>query len=87
MALTQGLMAKLVADQAPAELRGSAFGLFNLATGIALLAASVVAGLLWDKLGANATFFAGAGIAVAALIALNFGRTVRNVTSAGSRPN
>ena len=87
MALTQGLMAKLVADQAPAELRGSAFGLFNLATGIALLAASVVAGLLWDKIGANATFFAGAGIAATALIALNFGRTARSVTSAGSRPN
>ena len=87
MALTQGLMAKLVADQAPAELRGSAFGLFNLATGIALLAASVVAGLLWDKIGANATFFAGASIAAAALIALNFGRTARSVTSAGSRPN
>ena len=82
MALTQGLMAKLVADQAPAELRGSAFGLFNLATGIALFVASVVAGLLWDRIGANATFFAGAGIAAAALIALNFGRTVRSVTSA-----
>jgi MFS family permease len=87
MALTQGLMAKLVADQAPAELRGSAFGLFNLATGIALLAASVVAGLLWDKIGANATFVSGAGIAAVALIALTFGRTARGVTSAGARPN
>ena len=87
MALTQGLMAKLVADQAPAELRGSAFGLFNLATGIALLVASVVAGLLWDKLGANATFFAGAAIAAAALIALIFGSTVHSVTSTEARPD
>ena len=87
MALTQGLMAKLVADQAPAELRGSAFGLFNLATGIALLVASVVAGLLWDKLGAHATFFAGAAIAAAALIALIFGRPGHSVTSAGARPD
>lgn len=84
MALTQGLMAKLVADQAPAELRGSAFGLFNLATGIALLAASVVAGLLWDKIGANATFFAGAGVAAVALIALIFGSIADRVTCARS---
>ena len=84
MALTQGLMAKLVADQAPAELRGSAYGLFNLATGIALLAASVVAGLLWDQFGPNATFFAGAAIAAAALIALIFGRKRRGVASARS---
>ena len=74
MALTQGLMAKLVADQAPAELRGSAFGLFNLATGLALLAASVIAGMLWDKLGSNAPFLAGAAIAAAALVALTFNR-------------
>ena len=74
MALTQGLMAKLVGDQAPAELRGSAFGLFNLATGLALLAASVIAGMLWDKLGSNAPFLAGAAIAAAALVALTFNR-------------
>ena len=77
MALTQGLMAKLVADQAPAELRGSAFGLFNLATGLALLAASVVAGVLWDRLGSNAPFLAGAAIAAAALVALTVTRSVR----------
>lgn len=59
MAITQGLMAKLVADHAPEELRGSAFGLFNLATGVALLVASVLAGLLWDNLGSSATFVAG----------------------------
>ena len=68
MALTQGLLAKLVADRAPSDLRGSAFGLFNLATGIALLLASVIAGLLWDRFGADATFFAGAGFAAVALL-------------------
>jgi MFS family permease len=68
MALTQGLLAKLVADHAPAHLRGSAFGMFNLATGIALLLASVIAGLLWDQLGADVTFFAGAGFAAVALV-------------------
>jgi MFS family permease len=68
MALTQGLLAKLVADHAPAHLRGSAFGMFNLATGIALLFASVIAGLLWDRFGADMTFFAGAGFATVALL-------------------
>lgn len=66
LALTQGLLAKLVADKASPRLRGSAFGLFNLATGASLLAASVAAGLLWDVYGPEATFIAGAGFAVAA---------------------
>ncbi len=68
MALTQGLLAKLVADHAPDHLRGSAFGAFHLVSGIALLLASVIAGLLWDGLGASATFFAGAGFATVALL-------------------
>jgi MFS family permease len=68
MALTQGLLAKLVADHAPVHLRGSAFGMLNLAMGIALLLASVIAGLLWDRFGADATFFAGAGFAAVALL-------------------
>ncbi len=66
MALTQGLFAKLVAEHAPETLRGSAFGLFNLVTGVALLFASVVAGLVWDRFGSAATFLAGAGFAVLA---------------------
>lgn len=70
MAITQGLMAKLVADHAPDDIRGSAFGLFNLATGLALLIASVVAGLLWDQLGSQATFIAGGIFAGLALVAL-----------------
>jgi MFS family permease len=68
MALTQGLLGKLVADAAPPRLRGSAFGLFNLATGLAMLAASLLAGLLWDRLGPSATFLAGGGFAALALL-------------------
>lgn len=70
MALTQGLLAKLVADHAPPELRGSAFGFFNLATGLALLIASVVAGVLWDQIGSQATFLAGATFALLAVALL-----------------
>lgn len=66
MALTQGLFAKLVAQHAPKALRGSAFGLFNLVTGVALLFASVIAGLLWDYFGPAATFLAGASFATVA---------------------
>jgi MFS family permease len=70
MGLSQGLLSRLVADRSPAPLRGSAFGLFNLATGLAMLAASVTAGLLWDGFGPAATFLAGAGFAAAAGVAL-----------------
>jgi MFS family permease len=72
MGLSQGLLARLVADRAPTPLRGSAFGLFNLATGLAMLAASVTAGLLWDGFGPAATFLAGAGFAAAAGVAIAF---------------
>ena len=72
MALSQGLMAKMVADRAPEAIRGTAFGLFNLATGGALLAASVLAGILWERSGPNATFLAGAGFATIALCGLLF---------------
>jgi len=70
MGFTQGLFATLVADHAPPELRGTAFGMFNLVTGCALLAASVLAGLLWDRLGAQATYLSGAGFACLALLGL-----------------
>ncbi|MEZ5830003.1 MAG: MFS transporter [Dongiaceae bacterium] len=66
MALTQGVLAKLVAEHAPPKLVGSAFGLFNLATGAALLAASLAAGWIWDRFSPEATFLAGAGFALAA---------------------
>ncbi|MEW5863731.1 MAG: MFS transporter [Pseudomonadota bacterium] len=80
MGLTQGLLATMVAAAAPAHLRGTAFGIFNLACGVAMLAASVIAGWLWDRLGAPATFAAGAGFALAALVLLRFrarGRAAR----------
>ena len=70
MGLTQGLLAAMVADTAPADLRGTAFGMFNLASGIAMLGASAWAGLLWDRLGAGATFLSGAGLSVLTLCAL-----------------
>ena len=71
MGVTQGLLARLVADAAPSALRGTAFGLFNLVCGAALLAASLLAGLLWEKFGAASTFHAGAAFCVMTLIALS----------------
>ena len=70
MGMTQGLLATMVADAAPADLRGSAFGFFNLMSGIAMLIASVTAGLLWDQLGAAFTFYAGAAFCLLTLIGL-----------------
>jgi predicted MFS family arabinose efflux permease len=64
MGFTQGLFNVLIADNAPAELRGTAFGMFHLLTGIALLLASVIAGVLWDTIGFQGTFAAGAIFAV-----------------------
>lgn len=78
MAATQGLFAKLVADRAPATLRGSAFGVFNLVTGAAMLFASVLAGLLWTMIGPQATFFAGAGFAALAGVLVLATQRVRN---------
>jgi MFS family permease len=72
LAATQGLLNAVVADAAPEQLRGTAFGLFNLITGVATLAASVVAGALWSALGPAVTFVAGAAFAAAALAGLIF---------------
>ena len=63
MAVTQGLLSKLVADRAPQALLGTAFGMFNLVSGVALLAASVIAGWLWEAHGPATTFWVGAGFA------------------------
>jgi len=73
LGLTQGLLSKLVADVAPARLLGTAYGVFNLVSGVALLGASVIAGVLWDRLGAVATFGAGAVFAVIAATMLAVG--------------
>ncbi len=83
LGMTQGLLATMVADAAPADLRGTAFGFFNLASGIAMLVASVLAGLLWDRAGPAVTFYAGAAFALAALLMLaqRGGRAPRPGTS------
>jgi MFS family permease len=70
MGFTQGLLSTLVADAAPPELRGTAFGLFNLCSGLALLAASIIAGALWDTTGPRGTFLAGAAFTGLALVGL-----------------
>ena len=75
MGVTQGLLATMVADTAPADLRGTAYGVFNLMSGIAMLAASVVAGLMWDKLGAPSTFYMGAVFSILALLGIAKYRT------------
>jgi MFS family permease len=67
LGFTHGLLAALVTDTAPASLRGTAFGVFNLVGGLAALAASVLAGWLWDHYGPPATFAVGAGFSVVAL--------------------
>lgn len=70
MGLSQGLFAAMVADTAPAELRGTAFGVYNLAVGVALFVASVVAGALWEQAGSAATFLFGAAMAALTLAGL-----------------
>jgi MFS family permease len=84
MALTQGLLAALVASTAPEDLRGTAFGVFNLASGIALLAASALAGYLWQSIGPAATFVAGAGFTAIAWVALVV--HIRSVPRLDGRP-
>ena len=74
MGLTQGLLSAMVADTAPAELRGTAFGMFNLVGGVALLLASIVAGALWEIAGPEGTFLAGAAFTAVALAALPWAR-------------
>ena len=68
MGFTQGLLTTLIADTAPAELRGTAFGMYNLRTGLALLAASIIAGALWDWIGPQATFLTGAAFTAVSLV-------------------
>ncbi len=70
MGITQGLLATMVANTAPEDLRDTAYGFFNLMSGLAMLISSVLAGLLWDKLGASCTFYAGAIFCVIALLGL-----------------
>ena len=82
MGLTQGLLSALVADTAPQDLRGTAFGMFNLVSGAGLLVASVIAGALWDVVGSEGTFIAGAGFAAAAMVGLLALRAYRSAKQA-----
>jgi MFS family permease len=81
MGITQGLLATMVAATAPAALRGTAFGVFNLASGVAMLLASVIAGMLWDRIGAAATFVAGGAFAAVALAGMLLVPAVRRSRS------
>jgi len=85
LGLTQGLLSTLVADSAPQDLRGTAFGVFNLVSGLALLAASVIAGALWDAVGPQGTFLAGAAFTSLALLLLPWAR--RKVAPATPPPS
>jgi MFS family permease len=68
MGMTQGVLAALVAANAPEGLRGTAFGVFYLVSGVAMLIASVLAGFVWDRFGAPVTFYSGAAFAIAAFV-------------------
>jgi MFS family permease len=68
MGMTQGLLAALVADEAPIDLRATSFGVFNFVSGIALLLASLIAGALWETVGPYATFMAGAAFTAVGLV-------------------
>jgi MFS family permease len=70
MALTDGVGKALIADHAPAERRGLALGVFYMCTGAITLISNVVAGLLWDVVGAAATFWFGAAVALVAVLVL-----------------
>ena len=78
--VTQGLLATMVAHTAPAQLRGTAFGFFNLLSGIVTLVSSVIAGALWDRLGAAATFYAGMGFCLLTIALLLSGWTPKPIT-------
>ena len=71
LGMTQGLLAAMVADVAPPDLRGTAYGFFNLAAGLAMLIASVLAGVLWDRLGPSFTFYAGAVFCVITILGIS----------------
>jgi predicted MFS family arabinose efflux permease len=64
--LTEGAERALVCDLAPENVRGTAFGFFHLAVGLAALPASVMFGYIWDKVSVEAAFGVGAGLALLA---------------------
>jgi MFS family permease len=84
MGFTEGVFNAMVANSAPKDLRGSAFGIFNMLRGLVLLAASVIAGLLWDRLGSQATFGFGSVLAILTIVALRLSRHYWQWTSPGT---
>jgi MFS family permease len=72
MGFTQGILAAMVSEAAPPTLRGTAFGVFNLACGLAVLLASALAGWLWDRFGASTTFLTGAALVVVPLLGCRY---------------
>ena len=83
MGFTEGVFAAMVANSAPKDLRGSAFGIFNMLRGLVLLAASVVAGLLWDRFGSEATFGFASALALVTILALWLSRPYLRRAAAG----
>ena len=83
--MTQGLLATMVADTAPDDLRGTAYGVFNLVSGLAMLFASILAGLLWEAVGSAATFYAGAALCGVALVLLSARRLQASAPGAEPR--
>jgi MFS family permease len=81
LGLTQGLLSAIVADHAPARFRGTAFGIFNLVTGLGVLLASVIAGVLWEQMGPPATFLAGAGLTAIAVLGLGIALRRRDASA------
>jgi MFS family permease len=81
MGFTEGVLAAMVANSAPKDLRGSAFGIFNMLRGLVLLVASVIAGLLWDKVGPQATFGFASVLAVVTVFALWLSRPYRQLAA------
>jgi MFS family permease len=86
LGFTQGLLSTLVADAAPPELRGTAFGMFNLLGGVSLLIASVLAGALWERIGPQSTFLAGAVFTALALSGLAVARRIAPALGEGAKP-
>lgn len=70
LGMTQGVLAAMIVDHAPADLRGTAFGVFHVASGLAVLVGSFGAGWIWDQLGSTTMFATAAAIGVAGLAAL-----------------
>jgi MFS family permease len=68
--LTEGVEKALIADLAPAHLRGSAFGLYHLAVGLGAFPASLLFGLVWQRFGAAPAFGLGAGLALLSSVLL-----------------